>query len=192
MVEKKPIDFWNWFAENSNHLHSDTYDKALLDKLDEIITLWGLTWEIGPGLTKENSLTISPNGDKDLLEQASKIISIAPEFEHWEFYASKQPKHNWHIAKFDGIEIDATEWTFILFKYPDGKNEIVIQADNLKHLDTLTKELAADLVLTNLLGEKTKIEELDFIDIVDQHEHENGITQLKLLPAQVYKAKNST
>jgi hypothetical protein len=192
MVNKKFIDFWNWFAQHSNQLHSDKYDAKLLSKLDETISSWNFTWEIGPGLTKKNSLTISPTGDKELLEQTSKIIDSAPELEDWEFYSSKQPKENWQKANFDGIKVDAENWTYVLLKYPDNKNEILIQADNLKQLDTSIKELAVDLVLTNLLGEKIRIEQIDFMDIVDKHENENGITQLKFLPAHIDKIKNST
>jgi hypothetical protein len=191
MLDKKFIDFWNWFAQNSNQLHSDTYDTTLLSKLDETISSWGFTWEVGPGLTKKNSLTISPTGDKELLEQTSKIIDSALELDDWEFYSSKQPKENWDKANFDGIKVDAANWTYVLLKYPDDKNEILIQAENLKQLDTSTKELAVDLVLTNLLGEKIKIEQIDFIDIIDKHENEN-VTQLKFLPAHINKLKNST
>ncbi len=50
---------------------------------------------------------------------------------------------------------------------------------------TATKELAADLILTNLLGEKLKIRKLDFIDVVEKFDDEKGITELKYLPAQL-------
>jgi hypothetical protein len=51
------------------------------------------------------------------------------------------------------------------------------------------KELAVDLVLTNLLGEKRKMEEIDFIDVVEQFESEKGITELKFLPDHLNKIK---
>lgn len=73
--------------------------------------------------------------------------------------------------------------------YPDDKIEILIKADNLKRFDTRTKELAVDLVLTNLLGEKAKIEELDFTGIVDKFDNEKGITKLKFLPAHLDRTK---
>ena len=192
MLDIEIDDFWNWFKINSVHLHSDNYDTELLSKLDNIISGWGFGWEIGPGLTQANSLSISPNGDKGLMKQTSKIVDKAPKLDNWEFYFFKQLKENWNKAKIGNINIDASDWTYELLKYPDDKFEILIKADNLNPLDTSTKELAVDLVLTNLLGEKRKIEELDFVDTVNKFENQNGITQLKYLPAHLDKIKNGT
>ena len=192
MLDFQLDNFWDWFKQNANHLHSDRYDTTLLKELDQTISNWGLGWEIGPGLTKENSLTISPNGDAKLLAKASEIIDSAPKFDNWEFYFYKQPKENWDKTNFGNAKIDASDWTYVLLKYPDDKIEILIKADNIKHLDTSTKELAVDLVLTNLLGEKRKMEELNFVAIVDEHENKNGITQLKYLPAHLDKTTNGT
>ncbi len=79
MQDKDIVNFWSWFTKNSGNLHSDHYDKLILNELDRIISDWGLTWEIGPGLSKENSFTISPNGDKELLSKAKNIIDKAPQ-----------------------------------------------------------------------------------------------------------------
>jgi len=191
MLDFQITDFWEWFAKNSHKLQSDNYDIDFLKELDETISNWNLGWEIGAGLNKPNSLTISPNGNKELLEQTNKIINSAPGLDDWEFYSWKQSKENWHKAKLidKKIEVDAIEWTYILLKYPDDKIEILIKADNLKPFDTMTRELAVDLVLTNLLGEKRKIEELDFIDIVDEFDDEQGITTMKFLPAHLDTTK---
>ena len=67
MQDKDILKFWNWFTKNADILQSDNFDQSILDKLDRTISHWGLGWEIGPGLSKENALTISPNGDKNLL-----------------------------------------------------------------------------------------------------------------------------
>jgi hypothetical protein len=192
MLDLDIIDFWKWFTKNSDRLHSNNYDTSLLKKFDDTISSWNLGWEIGPGLTTENSLTISPNGDKELLEQTEKIINAAPALENWEFYSWKQSKENWHKVKLVDreAEVDAIDWTYVLLKYPDHKIEILIKADNLKSFDITTKELAVDLVLTNLLGEKRKIEELNFIDIVNEFDDGQGITKLKFLPAHLDKMKS--
>ncbi|MFC0776418.1 hypothetical protein [Terrimonas alba] len=187
MQDKDILNFWSWFTKNASSLKSDNYDKTLLDKLDKTISNWGLVWEVGPGLLKENSLTISPNGDKELLNKASDIIDKAPRLDNWEFFNAKQPKENWYLATLvdKGFEIDASNWTYVLLKYEDGKIEILLKADSLANLDIETKELAADLILTNLLGEKLKIEKIDFIDIVDKFEDDKGVTELKYLPAHL-------
>ena len=191
MKDKDILNFWNWFDRNSNNLQSDNYDKILLDELDKIISIWDLGWEIGPGLSKENSLTISPNGEKKLLDKTNDIINKAPQLDDWEFYCAKRPKENWHLVTLTDIdlEINASNWTYILLKYEDEKVEILIKADALSNLDKKTKELAADIVLTNLLGEKLKIQKIDFIDVVDEFDDEKGITELKYLPAHITDKK---
>jgi hypothetical protein len=191
MSNLQVAEFWKWFIKNSGDLQSNNYDGTLMRELDQIICDWDLVWEIGPGLTKPNSLTISPNGNKKLLDKAKGIIDKAPKLDSWEFYHLKQPKENWHKANLvdKAVDIDALDWTYVLFKYDDHKIEIVLKADNLANLDRETKELAVDLVLTNLLGEKLKIEKIDFIDIVDAFENEKGVTQLKFLPAHLLDKK---
>jgi hypothetical protein len=187
MQDKDILDFWIWFAKNSNNLQSDGYDQNILNELNNFISNWDLGWEIGPGLSKENSLTISPNGNKDLLDKTNGIINKAPKLDNWEFYSTKQSKENWHLARLvdTDFEIDASNWKYVLLKYEDGKVEVLIKADELSHLDKETKELAADLILTNLLGEELKIQTIDFIDVVDEFDDEKGITELKYLPAHI-------
>jgi hypothetical protein len=187
MQDRDILNFWSWFVKKSNTLHSDNYDKNILNELDRTISNWGLSWEIGPGISKENSLTISPNGDKELLSKTNSIIDKAPQLENWEFYFAKQPKENWYLAKLvdTDFEIDASEWTYVLLKYEDEKIEILLKADTLSKLDKEAKEIAADLILTNLLGEELKIRKIDFIEVVEKFDGEKGITELKFLPAHI-------
>ena len=191
MQDKDILNFWSWFTKKSDSLHSDSYDKNVLDELDRIISNWGLSWEIGPGISKKNSLTISPNGDKELLSKTNSIIDKAPQLENWEFYFAKQPKENWSLAKLvdTDFEIDASQWTYVLLKYEDEKIEILLKADTLSKLDKEAKEIAADLILTNLLGEELKIRKIDFIEVVEKFDGEKGITELKFLPAHITDEK---
>jgi len=162
-----------------------------LEQLDNAISKWNLVWEIGPGLIKENSFTISPNGNITLSAFANYIIKSAPTLDNWEFYSWKQPKENWYAAKLSNSnsEVNAIDWTYVLLQYPDDKFEILIKADNLKPFATGTKELAVDLVLTNLLGEKKKMEELVLIDIVDEFDNKEGGTKLLFLPLHIEALK---
>jgi len=187
MLDLQITDFWSWFTENCDKLHSDNYDRAVLRKLDDTICDWGLTWEIGPGSFKENSLTISPNGDKSQLEKSIGIFDKAPQLRDWDFYYAKRAKENWQIARLVDInfDINASNWTYVILRYEDEKNELLLKAANLSKLDKETKELAADIILTNLLGEKLKIEKIDFFDIVTDFESDAAVTNLKFLPAHI-------
>ena len=63
MNDKEIQNFWNWFNDNCENINPSTPNEELLNKLDKTIVDWNLDWEIGPGKTKENSLTISPRAD---------------------------------------------------------------------------------------------------------------------------------
>jgi len=109
----------------------------------------------------------------------------------WEFYFAKQEKENCHIARLAdlNIEINASDWTYIILQYDDHKNEILIKADNLIKFDKETKRLAADLILTNLPGEELKVDKVDFFDVITDFDSKNGVTDLKFLPAHITDKK---
>jgi hypothetical protein len=184
MTEVQILIFWKWFDKNSNSLQSDKYPNAHFSELDRIISGWDLSWEVGPGIKKENSFTISPNGSKSLLDKTKKIISLAHEINHWEFYFAKQPKENWHLANLveKNLSIDATDWEYVLLKYEDEKVEILLKAKCLSELDNDTKINAADLILANLLGEELLIEKIDFMEIVETFDSTKGKAKLQYLP----------
>ena len=149
MQDKDILNFWKWFVDNKDKLESDSYDPAILQQLDKTISNWDLNWEIGPGQSRENSLTISPKGDPSLLPLAEQIINKAPTVDKWQFYSTKQPKENWHLLELnkENISVNASEWEYVLLKYKDGKIEVLIKADNLLQYDKDTKELIAILML---------------------------------------------
>ncbi|MEJ0101618.1 MAG: hypothetical protein WDO19_03220 [Bacteroidota bacterium] len=94
------------------------------------------------GVKKENSLTISPNGSKIFVGQNKKALSARPlRLTIGNFYYSKQPKENWYKERLvdAALEIDASNWTYVLLEYEDGKIEILLKANTISHLDTETK-----------------------------------------------------
>jgi hypothetical protein len=184
MQDKDILHFWRWFVDNKDKLESDSYDSAILQQLDKTISNWDLNWEIGPGQSKENSLTISPKSDPALLLLTEQIISKAPTLDKWQFYSTKQPKENWHLLELNqqNISVNASEWEYVLLKYKDGKIEVLIKANNLLQYDKDTKELIVELILINLLGEKMFMERVDYFDIVDEFDSDSGITEIKYLP----------
>ena len=184
MQDKDILDFWRWFLENKDKLESDSYDPTTLHQLDKTISNWDLNWEIGPGQSKENSLTISPKGSYVLLPLTEQIISKAPALDKWQFFSTKQPKTNWHLLELyqDNISVNASEWKYVLLKYEDEKIEVLIKADNLLKYDKETKELIVEIVLMNLLGERMFMERVDYFDVVNDFDSEDGITKIKYLP----------
>ncbi|PSR55666.1 hypothetical protein AHMF7605_20235 [Adhaeribacter arboris] len=183
MQDKEVINFWKWFVDNKDKLESDNYEPTILQRLDETISSWDLNWEIGPGQSKENSLTISPKGSPALLQLTEQIISKAPTVDKWEFYSTKQPKENWYLLELshDNISVDASEWEYVLLKYKDGKIEVLVKAENLMEYDKDTKELIVEIILMNLLGERMFMERVDYFDVVEEFDSEAGITEIKYL-----------
>jgi len=88
-------NFWDWFRVNCSHLHSDKYPNDTFGELDERLYGMGLYWEVGPGVNKENLLTISVSGQRARLDKARSLLVNAPILADWEFDLFKKPKTNW-------------------------------------------------------------------------------------------------
>ena len=193
MFESQIKDFWEWFDYKSKQIGTDIYDLDFLNEIDRIISNWELGWEVGPGISKPNSLTISPNGNIVLIEKVNEVVNKAPTLDEWEIFPFKQPKENWYSALVDNnLEVNAQSWTYQLLTYPDEKIEILVIADNIHHLPRETKDLIVDLVITNLLGEKIKMFCLDYLTVVDKFDTSTGITQIKYLSAHLASQKKFT
>jgi hypothetical protein len=172
--------FWKWFVENEIRirevLDSDlqTEREALVNDMDNQILDFGLfTWEVGHGTEKSFFLTISPNGNRERLLLSRSIVKDAPDLSDWEFYYAK-PAKDWDLqfSLFDNNvveqQVNAGGWSFALFKQPDHQIKIIVEADNIPHLDFDTRLTAADLVVTSILGEELKIMSVGDIEIVNK------------------------
>jgi hypothetical protein len=171
--------FWDWFYKNINSLENG--DKDVINQLDQkIVSLGDFAWEIGPGKVERNSFVISPNGRKDLLTLTKQIIKVAPNCEGWEFRYAKPPK-DWdlifNIQNSHGrpIEINAKNWEYVLFEFPDRTFDIVIKAPSLIDLEDNEKTYCAEIVLDGILGEEKHIELIENIEIVNEFDEDlNG------------------
>ena len=141
-VENSAAEFWNWFQLVAPQLATDLTGEQLLAALDARIRELNpsLSWEVGPGRQKPLQLVISPNLDRSLRAVARKIVSLAPELSEWEFHAARQIKDwDYRVEVRVGqdrrpIELDASKWTFVLLKYPDGTHEVLLQGNSAMNL----------------------------------------------------------
>jgi hypothetical protein len=84
MIDNVDTDiFWNWFKANCSELHSDKYPNNVFTELDRRISDFRLWWEVGPGINKENLLTISIGGRREILDNAIGFLSKAPALNDW-------------------------------------------------------------------------------------------------------------
>jgi hypothetical protein len=188
--------FWCWFVQHNSFIQNSIQSESVKDratvveKMNNYILDLGLfTWDLG--LNEENTwfLTISPNGDRELLEISQRIMEDAPTHLDWEFHASK-PAKNWNRIFFvyneqmDEIEIDANYWNFVATPAGDGKIILFLEAKNIQILDAETAEQAANVFLVNEIGELAKISLLKDVKIIPKLEMnlenlKSSIEQLK-------------
>ena len=196
MNDEKIKNLWKWFFSNEHQIRDCIETESaservyIIETLDNLVLDLGVfTWEIGPGINKPWSFTISPNGDKNLMKMSKKIIDNAPDLVDWEFNYSKPPK-DWDskFTIFDGYmtkqTINASDWKYVALQHEDGMIALILEAKNIGHLDSDTASTAANLVVLNEIGEETKIQNICSINIVHQLEDKHNsrkydITNLK-------------
>jgi len=160
-VDLRPVhDFWEWFISASDRLIAGPENEALMRELDERVREIhrGLIWKICPGGFRPRQFTISPNLDPLLRHAAREIIHAAPVLAHWEFYATRQPKawdYKINLDNHNGqrIELDVSDWVFLLVPCFRGKQAVLLSAKTMPPLNENQRRQAAADVLCNVLGE---------------------------------------
>ncbi len=191
-MDSKINKFWDWFLVNEHFLKPELITNILVDNIDEKIQeLGNFSWEIGyDDEKKDNFLVISPNGSYELLDECKYIINISPKIKNWYFLYSRPPK-KWNLIfnlEINGNKLffDAKEWEFLLFKYPDGVYDIVINFNNNEKIIKKIFYDAAIIALEGELGEEFVIEKINKIEIVNQFKKDeiskiNQFSNLKLI-----------
>lgn len=171
---KKEIinSFWSWIKNNIEYLAPKKITTEYINLLDEEIgKLADFSWEIGfDNIVNKNFLTISPEGDTELLELSRTIINEAPTIEGWIFYSAKPPKQ-WKLIfnlliNGEKIQFNATEWKYILYKYPDNVYDIVIKVPQFYMPYKEYFHQIGDIAVTGELGEEFVIEYVNEIELV--------------------------
>jgi len=177
--------FWSWLEDNLGRIRTVLLDPSHPDReyvvssLDQhILAIGTFTWDIEKGMHRPWSLTISPNGDPDLLEQTKAIVEQAPDLADWEFYPAHQPKkQDFAFTVYDEEmnqqSVDANPWHYVLIPAGGRQHTLLIEAGNCPHLDDNTLYAAVNHLVTCLLGEETKIHRIADIEIVDELDEEH-------------------
>jgi hypothetical protein len=151
--------FWDWFCRNAELISKHYDDVTVINELDgEVAESWpGLSWEIGPDPSGGWYFALSPNLDREKAKLAQQQIELAPKVPGWRFYSAKQPKYWNGKFNFFGIngetEIDASNWEYVLLRYPDGESEILLFTNKSGSVAECDQEEAAAIVLQSILGE---------------------------------------
>ncbi|WP_306565166.1 hypothetical protein [Flavobacterium lindanitolerans] len=194
-IEKEQIsNFWNWFVKNEKLLAPKIITDNLIDVLDKkILSLGDFSWEIRRGEEKENMLIISPGGNLALLAVTKNIIELAPDMTFWEFQYFK-PAKDWKFRfSIDNGDVkrmlDASDWEYVLLKFPDGTYDIILKAESLNSLPKGYQEDAVEIVLESSIGEKLRLELIKDIEIANEipNEYRGKQTSIKFLKDQIYE-----
>jgi hypothetical protein len=188
--------FWSWFADVAPELAGDFENEKLLEELDTRLSSFrGVAWELGPGATAEHALTVSPDGDAQLLPLTQQIIAHAPSIESWEFHFARQPRSSYlefslctryEKESKSEIEIDARKWRYVLYQFPDGVFDLILEQSNLGGLGEEDRYTAAVVLIDSVLGEATRLARINQIEPVLKltGEQARNATSIKDLAAQ--------
>ncbi len=159
--------FWRWLLKNDVLIRrvlgegSPEKQAELKEHFDrKILELGKFTWEITPGEMKTYALIISPNRNADSLQKTRDIVRVAPNMPHWEWHYAKPANTLLEPLKIYDNNLDP------LFVYPENwkieleKEQVFVQADELKSLDPETQEYVLDLVVSSFFGEAFRIEKI--------------------------------
>jgi hypothetical protein len=167
---KQAREFWLWFATHDAQLRRLSPSSAEWQQLDAHVSALGFgSWEIGPAVasTAQYMFALSPQGDPDKFARAQRIIGLAPEVTGWEFLPAK-PRKLWR-RQFEWstrhVSIDARNWQFVVYRYDDGKSELVLLGDPLRQLPETEQESVLTFVVESELGEGLCIDRICGLDI---------------------------
>lgn len=159
--------FWQWFKAASARIAS--YEEGwFLEGINERVSELdsAIAWEVGPGTVAPNRLALSPNLDRALLPLTREIVRLAPRIEDWEFLPSR-PRKDW-LPRFrlecdDGseLDVDASQWQFLLLVHPDGEREVVLVGESAERVPASQQWTAAAIVLEGMVGEELLLERVD-------------------------------
>lgn len=170
-------EFWNWFQSVESSLAANIENPSLLQQLDarmhELDSM--LSWEVGPEAYEPLQLVISPNLDRDLRRRAQEIVSHAPVIQGWEFHSARRPKE-WDYqllmerSEGEPVRLDTSAWNFVLLRYPDGSEDVLLEGSNLPGLNADERWQAAAITLESTLGEELLLDRIHDFELVEQLE----------------------
>ncbi len=161
MTSKAIRDFWAWFRARAPRL-AELYEAKRFQQLSEEMNRRldsiseELPWEIGPGKSRTYSLTLSPEGNRQLYALIQKILREAPDLQDWEFYSSRQPRQPPRVIKLPerNLSFRTERWRFIPERDISNKRiHLTILDSRLASVEREAALKAVSIFLDQFLGE---------------------------------------
>lgn len=181
---KTKIDaFWSWFDSNRSLIETvvagDNHPKTqtIIEQFDHhILDLGRFKWLLENPRSGEFTFTLSPNKTAENYSKSRAIIADAPYYPNWNFFDHIQAvgiaPFEIYDAQMDIIVIDPQPWFFAFDENKNKRFDITIVQTNCAHIDIETREIAAEIAVSNLIGEALRIEKIENI-FVTQDKSEN-------------------
>jgi hypothetical protein len=179
MDHSKVAEFWKTIFPVLERVLTDHENDQLIMQLDSIVSAYcDFDWEYGPSEKTDFYFCLSPNLREELIDEIDDVISRAPNLIGWEFICGKPRKPgvvNWVMLneREEEITIDAHSWRCVVYKFPDNTVDLDIKLTGVNgNLDTQC--IAVDILLTNILGERSFIKVVKGVNIVSEFEERNA------------------
>ncbi len=171
--------FWAWFETNRTLIEAvvtgDNHPKTqtIVEQFDHhILDLGRFKWMLDNPTAQNFTFTLSPNNDSELYKKSRAIIADSPYFSNWTFYDHIQSiglvPFEIYDAQMDIQEIDPAPWKFSLKEAGDNRFDLTLLQTNCDRIDSETCELAAEIALSNILGEGHKIDAIHSVKLAKE------------------------
>lgn len=163
---------WRWFEQHAHELASgETALLALVPEMERHLDGVGLSdWEIGPDDGGGAFFALSPGGKRDVLAETERVVREAPELAGWRFLAAKPPRSwdlRFSIKADDGdVEVDGQQWEFVLYRLRSGDFCVAFRPPLQPALSDDCAYHAAIILVDGELGEGTRLELFEEIEVV--------------------------
>lgn len=183
-MENKTNLFWTWFLENKNKLKK----LMTLDYKEKKHFIFWLNWHLQfycPGIgymimfptikKKKTGLILTAKGKHELFQMAIELEKTAPRLWDWKITALIQPRQDFDDMEagidepyvFQDITLKTSELKFLPFLY-DGvkKIDMIVYLKNFTvYSDNAHLRVLINMMLQDLLGEKTMAENINFVQL---------------------------
>lgn len=190
--------FWNWFQDNNQNIknvfnETPKHQKHIFFWLNKHLHYYCKEIDFIIAFPKKptdkSELIITANGNPTYFKQVMDLVDNAPKLRTWKFKAFIQPKEN--IEKiiegldnpyiYPEITIKTSEIKFLPLGYDEEskKIDITVYLKNYNiHCDTKTWEQALYIIMQDLLGEKALYQNINFVQLAQMPDKEEGLIEL--------------
>lgn len=164
--------FWTWFASASPSLRARYHEPNAVSMIDAAVREMSprIGWEMGPGGCDDRIyFALSPELRESRLEFVTSVISQAPVVQGVDLLVGRQPKPEPFIIQLGDSQstIDARDWMYLPYRYPDGCVELVFVANQKLALNRRERKAIGALLLQNIYGEVHLLRTIDDWDVLD-------------------------